>query len=460
MISEKQEKLKIAYIPLAKGSWLNDRGYKTREQSIEELKRNPGVDIVAPDFIATNDDEAYQACEYFKYMHVDVILIQFIGFAPGSIVAILATAIAAPVVLWSIPEVPMTGGRLEINSFCASNLNAFILTKLKRKYKYIFSSVESVSEKIAPVFRVLSVIKTLRRIKIGLVGSRVPGFYTSNFNELELRRILGVEVQYITLLEVIHVADQINSEEIDKVLPRFISIERDQVTDEELLKSVRLYLSFRKLAIKYHLDAYAIKCWSEFGDIYGIGVCSCLSFLSTDGIICACESDINGSVNMIINYLLCSQVPFFCDFISYDEKDNSGIVWHCGAASETLCKTNCMGKLCKHGSIDGGNKKGVTYEFPLKSGPVTFCSFGEGNKGHRLLLTTGNALDTKQLIKGNPLIIKFDIDVKKLVETIIYQGFAHHYVVVHNNNYDDLIDLCKWLDIEIVTVKDCQENKV
>ncbi|MCK9412932.1 MAG: L-fucose/L-arabinose isomerase family protein [Prolixibacteraceae bacterium] len=454
MISEKIEKLRIAYIPLAKGTWLNERGYKTREQSIEELKKNPVVEIVTPDFIVTNDDEAYKTCEFFRNTHVDVMLVQFIGFAPGSIMAILATAIAAPIVLWSIPEAPMTGGRLEVNSFCGSNLNAFILSKLKRKYKYIFSSVECIAEKLAPVVRVLSVIKTLRRTKIGLVGSRVPGFYTSNFNELELRRILGVEVQYITLLELIHVADRITSEEIDKVLPRFTSIERDKVTDEEVFKSVRLYLSFRKLAEKYNLDAYAIKCWSEFGDIYGIGVCSCLSFLSTDGIICACEADINGAVNMIINNLLCSQVPFFCDFISYDEHENTGIVWHCGAASETLCKADCSGKLCKHGSIDGGNKKGVTYEFPLKSGPVTFCSFGEGNDGHRLLLTTGNAFDTQQIIKGNPLNIKFDCSVKDLVETIIYQGFAHHYVVIHNNNFDDLVDLCKWLDIEVVTVKD------
>ena len=168
MISEKKEKLTIAYIPLAKGSWLNERGYKTREESIEELMKNPEVEIVTPEFIVTNDDEAYQACAYFKYLHVDVMLVQFIGFAPGSIVAILATAISAPVVLWSIPEAPMTGGRLEINSFCASNLNAFILTKLKRKYKYIFSSVESISEKITPVFRVLSVIKTMRKIKMDL----------------------------------------------------------------------------------------------------------------------------------------------------------------------------------------------------------------------------------------------------------------------------------------------------
>lgn len=452
MISEKKEKLKIAYIPLAKGSWLNEQGLNTREKSLAELKKNPEVEITTPDFIVTNDDQANQACEYLKGAVPDVMLVHFIGFAPGSIITILATAIPAPVILWSIPEAPMTGGRLEINSFCASNLNAFILKKLKRKYRYIFSSPESVWEKLFPLTRVLMVIKTLRKSKIGLVGSRVPGFYTSNFNELELRRVFGIEVQYITLLELIREADKITSEEIDEAMPRFASIERNKVTEEELIKSIRLYLSFRKLCQKYNLDAYAIKCWSEFGDIYGIGVCSCLSFLSTDGIISACEAEVNGAVNMLINYLLSDQIPFFCDFIKYDETENSGIVWHCGAASESLCKDGCSGRLCQHGSIDGGNKKGVTYEFPLKSGPVTFSSLGEGENGYRLLFTSGDAYETDQIIKGNPLNIMFGGNVKELVETIIYQGFSHHYVVTHANNCNELTEMCKWLDIELITV--------
>jgi L-fucose isomerase-like protein len=450
MISQKKEKLVVAYLPLAKGSWLNERGFKNREDSLRELRKNAEIEVLSPDFIITTDDEAYKTCELYRNVHIDLMIVHFIGFAPGSILSILATAIPSPVVLWSIPEAPMTGGRLEINSFCASNLNAFILSKLERKYKYIFSPIENIWEKLGPLVKVFSVIKTMRRIKIGLVGSRVPGFYTSNFNEMELRRILGVEVQYITLLELIHLADRITTEEIDQVLPRFTKIEKDKVTDEELIKSIRLYLSFRKLAEKYNIDAYAIKCWSEFGEFYGIGVCSCLSFLSTDGIISACEADINGAVSMVINYLLSSEVPFFCDFIKYDEKENTGIVWHCGAGSETLCKDNCSGKFCKHGSIDGGNKKGVTYEFPLKTGPVTFCNFGEGKNGHRLLLTTGTAFDTEQLIKGNPLNVKFDCNITDLVETIIYKGFGHHYVLVHHNTYHELIELCKWLDIEVV----------
>jgi len=453
MILEKKEKLRIAYLPLAKGTWLNEKGNSNREQSIRELKKNPDVEVVSPDFIITTDDEAYRVRELYKDIRIDLMVVHFIGFVPGSVLSILATAIQAPIVLWSIPEPPMSGGRLESNSFCGSNLNAFILTKLQRKFKYILSSTEKIWEKLGPLVKVLSVIKTMRKIKIGLVGSRVPGFYTSNFNEMELRRIFGVEVHYVTLIEVIKEAEKIKQNEIDSALPAFKDIERDKVSEEEVIKNIRLYLALKKISIKYDIDAYAVKCWPEFAEYYGIGVCSTLSFLSTDGIISACEGDINGAVTMVINYMLGSEVPFFCDFITYDESNNTGIVWHCGAASSTLCRENCKGKLSLHGSIDGGNKKGVIYEFPLKDGPVTFCNFGEGKNGHRLLVTTGNAFETQQIIKGNPLNVKFDCNVKELINTIIYQGFSHHYVLVHSNIISELQELCSLLDIEVVTVK-------
>jgi hypothetical protein len=47
MISAKKEKLKIAYAPCAKGSWLDNRVYDIREQSLEILKRlNHKGDII------------------------------------------------------------------------------------------------------------------------------------------------------------------------------------------------------------------------------------------------------------------------------------------------------------------------------------------------------------------------------------------------------------------------------
>jgi L-fucose isomerase-like protein len=215
---------------------------------------------------------------------------------------------------------------------------------------------------------------------------------------------------------------------------------------------MRLYLAFKKISKKYDIDGFAVKCWPEFGDIYGIGVCAVLGLLIDDGIMCGCEGDVYGTVNMVIGHLLTGRQTFFCDFISFDESENTGVAWHCGAAAPGLCKDDFPVSFCRHSVIDGGDVKGVTLHFPLKPGQVTFSRIGEGKNGFRMLLTTGQGIDTPQLIKGNPLKIKFDCDLKELIGTIISRGFEHHYAVVYKNISKELKDLCYWLDIELIEV--------
>ena len=349
-----------------------------------------------------------------------------------------------------MPEPPMQGGRLSSNSFCASNLNAHILWKQDKKYRFIYGTPDKIWDLLEPEVNVLSTIKNLRKVKIGLVGYRVPGFYTSNFNELELHRVLGIEVHHVSLLELVNEADNIPAGELARWVEKYNHIPRETVSNEEYQKGIRLYMAFKKVSEKYNLDAYAVKCWPEFGDIYGIGVCAVLGLLIDDGLLCGCEGDMYGTVNMVIGNMLTGKSPFFCDLISFNETENTGMVWHCGAAAPSLCKAGCSTALCKHSIMDGGGIKGITHHFPLKEGPVTLSRIGEGKDGFRMLVATGKGLDTAQVLKGNPLNIKFDCKINDLIGTVISEGFEHHYVVIHENISSELKELCYWLDIKTI----------
>jgi L-fucose isomerase-like protein len=450
MISKKKEKLKIAYVPCAKASWLDKRVYDIQEQSLEILKGIPDVEIIYPGFILVTEEDAHKADKIFESHRVDVLLIHFITFSLGTIVPVLTNSREIPVILWSMPEPPMQGGRLSSNSFCASNLNAHILWKQDKKYRFVYGNPEKIRDLLQPVVSVLSTIKNLRKIKIGLLGYRVPGFFTSNFKELELHRVMGIEVHHVSLLELVNEADNVQADDLARAIERYDYISRETISNDEYQKGIRLYLAFKKISLKYNLDAFAVKCWPEFGDIYGIGVCAVLGLLIDDGLLCGCEGDMYGTVNMVIGNMLTGKSPFFCDLISFDETENTGIVWHCGAAAPSLCKDGCSTAFCKHSIIDVGGVRGITHHFPLKEGAVTFSRIGEGKDGFRMLVATGRGLDTTQVLKGNPLNIKFDCSIRDLTGTIISEGFEHHYVVIHENISRELIELCYWLDIKAV----------
>lgn len=45
-------------------------------------------------------------------------------------------------------------------------------------------------------------LKTLASSRIGLFGVRPGGYYACNFDEMELRRVVGTKVEYVSLPEL------------------------------------------------------------------------------------------------------------------------------------------------------------------------------------------------------------------------------------------------------------------
>ena len=176
--------------------------------------------------------------------------------------------------------------------------------------------------------------------------------------------------------------------------------------------------------------------------------------LNNDRFVTSCEGDVLGAVLMKMEASLSNGgIPFFADLISFDYAANTAVLWHCGAAPSAICRKFEETTLSQHFRVDGGNKKGLTNEFSLKAGPITLAQLDEDGDGYRMLIAKGTALDTEPFIRGNPLNVKFDGAVEKLVDTIMTEGFKHHYSIIHADVESELIELCRWLDITPVVVK-------
>ena len=99
--------------------------------------------------------------------------------------------------------------------------------------------------------------------------------------------------------------------------------------------------------------------------------------------------------------------------------------------------------------------KGVTDEFPLKPGRVTLARLGEtrDGDGFRMLVCTGDGLDTDLFVRGNPLKIKFDAGCDAVRKEVIENGWEHHYALMYGDQAQALSDLCRNMNIEFHLVK-------
>ena len=299
----------------------------------------------------------------------------------------------------------------------------------------------------------------LNRMRIGVIGGRVPGFFTSSCDEMLLRTKVGPEVKFITEHEVIEAARNLKPEELDAAMKTILSDAKVHPTDgpseEQLKKSAALFAAVGKMKDKFLVDTFAMRCWPEFisNDLYGIAVCSTIGHLTNHGFLTACEGDAYGAVMMRMEQELTGELPFFCDMIVME--GDYGVAWHCGAAPCKLCKPGYQPQLCHSATVEGGGVKGVTDEFPLKPGRVTLARLGEkrDGDGFRMLIATGEALDTDLFVRGNPVKIKFDAGCDKLRDVVISQGWEHHYALSYGDIVPELLDICRILDIEPVVVQ-------
>ena len=446
--------MKVGYIALAKASWMTPKIDTIVSDTIRELKKLENVELVAADKPQINEQEASRTAEYFAAEQVDLVIMHFATFPAGALIPAVAQRIDAPFILLANPESATPDGMWEQNSFCGANLGAFVMKRLGKKYAFIRALPAEVNQMLATPLAAVRAVRDLKDLRIGLVGGRVPGFYTSNFDEMKLRRNFGVTVEILDLLELTHSAGLLTDDALNRAAKTVSSAAAGvcRVPESELALAARMLGAFDALAEKYRLNTFAVRCWPECSDIFGIAPCAVLGMLSDSGRPTSCEGDIPGAVTMnLLRSLAGGGIPIFVDLISYERDKNTGVIWHCGAAPVSLCRKFSETSLRLHMRVDGGDKKGLTNDFSLKSGDITIAKLDQDENGRfRMLIIHGEALDTPPFMRGNPLEIRFDSPVETVIDVIMKRGFEHHYAAIHADVTGELRQFCEWNGIEIV----------
>ena len=452
-----QKKLKIGFLPLTKLNWTNAIMEAQREQACEMFRNFEGVELVGGDKMIETEAQACEILKDFEQQRPDIIVAFFATFALGTIVPLFAKTLNIPVILWSQPEPDPEGGRLKANSFCAANMNSHFMWRFHVPYFHVHGDVGS-EKAISGIERAIRVIKSMNAVKsmrIGSIGGRVPGFYTSCCSEMLLRDKIGAEVKFITMLELINDAKNMSEDKVQEALALIKSdATRIKTSEENLRKSAQFFAAVRGMKSKFGVDTFTIRCWPEIisDDLFGMLACSTIGHLTNHGDITVCEGDVYAAVMLRVEKIISQQDPFFCDMIYCEEDCDYSVFWHCGAAPCSLCKPNAERVLNNSSTVP---TKGVINEFPLKPGRVTIARLGETRDGSkfRMLIATGTAIDTDMFVRGNPLKVKMDAGNKRVHDVTFYEGFEHHYSLCYGDISQELLDFCRIMDIEPIVLK-------
>ena len=394
---------------------------------------------------------AKDAAKLFTEQGCDLLVVAFGTFADAGPAMTLAQAVDMPMVLWSPAEPISETGRLRLNAFCGANLAGNALVGVDRPFKFVYGSPEDprAVRELQLRIRVAAVAKTLRQARIGLFGGRPDGYYACNFDEMELRRVVGAQMEYFSIPQLRARAEQASPEAkeafVSKLKARTVGMEK--LEPKQVDGTAATYAAVRGMVEEKGLNSVAIRCWPEFFDDYGHAVCGAVGQLTDDGIMAGCEADVNGAVTMMAQHYFTDEPTFIADVVAIDEEQNSWILWHCGGQPVSLASPQRPAEA----AYQPNRRLALAVWFGAKPGPVTVARLSFQRGHYRMLVMRGEVLDQPpRYSMGASAMVRLEGNAVAAAKQMVEMGFEHHVVMSYGDVSEEMVALAEAWGIEVV----------
>jgi L-fucose isomerase-like protein len=420
---------------------------------------------VYPDTVITRDD-ALRALEAMERERVDFLLLQITSFSAGEIVPALARLKTARIGLWALPET-QSEGILPLNSFCGLNMYKSILDhylkdyRIKAKWFYGFPADAMFRDRLRLTVQALRALKRMQRARVALIGGIAPGFNDLYDDERKINRLFdGIYINRLhEYSEITDRARRYSDADVAELAGGIMQEAGGVHAKAEGLVgwSAKMLRAYREFVRESDYQALAISCWPKFQDDFKYSVCSVVAGLNDDGVVAACEGDLLSAVSMLALQYLADDETTLMDLSSFDEADDTVLMWHCGPAGRRFCR-------------EGGYTLGVNYhglphtagQEPNSCGVVRDMEF---DAGHATVMRIAGECDRYLLMEGdfvgsakpsfwgsrgwmgNLKLNEEPVRVRDMVNTLLTNGFQHHYPMAYGQYAGAVRELFAWLGL-------------
>ncbi len=382
----------------------------------------------------------------------DLIILQNNAFANSEYTSEILRIIDADVLLWTLQEPVIDGGRLRLNSLTGAYSAGNLMHHLgKVNFEYIWGAPtdELVINKVKACVAASKLKKELRSLTIASIGHTPQGFGFGRGIDAEISKYFGMKHIAIEVRELMDRAKKLDmdacAEEANEAERKMLNL--SATPDNNRNDFIRLYKAYFDFIKENNIAAISSRCWPDFFVDFGTPVCAVLGMLNDNHIAASCEADAYGAISMLIGMKLSKLSVFFGDPVSLDKEENTVTFWHCGTAACSLAHPRQGTQIGVHPN----RKIGPTMEFGCKpSEEATVFRVGRKPDGTiRFFIATGEILDKEQQFLGTSLVFKSQNPSIDLVSNSVSDGWEPHFIVAYKDIKEELMILGKYLNAEI-----------
>ncbi|MCM1544555.1 MAG: fucose isomerase [Ruminococcus sp.] len=436
-----------AYIPIGVPTFHLESAQKEFERSAEMLKKIDG-NVKIPDEMLLSIDKLNA---FLGTIKPDLLIVQNITFANSAYISEVIKRFDCPILLWTLREPVIDGGRLRLNSLTGAFSAGNTIKNYGRNFDYIFGSPneEAVEKKVSVVLKAARLKKAMRSLNFLQIGHTPQGFGFGRADDLEMLKSFGINLLSIEARELIDAAKGYTDEEIaDYLADAKGRIDGLENTPEKNRNDfARLYKAYADYCRQNRIGAVSSRCWPDFFTAFGTPVCAVLAMLNDLGIPAACEADTYGGLSMYIGQFLTERPTFFGDPVSMDEAENTITFWHCGTAACSLAREDtgaCADVHCNR-------KIGPTLDFGCKANDsATIFRIGKNAEGKfRMFVSSGEIPDKPKQFNGTSLVVKPKNNAAEIINSAVVDGWEPHFAVIYGDVCEEIKSLAGMLGIEV-----------
>lgn len=449
----KQKKQSFGVIIATRNIFNSKLAVEARAKVLDKLdKLGFGSVILPSEETPTGNIEGYadavKCAKYFK-KHADqiegiIVVLPNFGDELGVVNTIQMAELNVPVLVQAVDD---DNDKVDVKSrrdaFCGklSVCNNFYQYGIKFTdtiyHTYSLDSAEFIKDiyKFAGICRV---VKGLRGLRVGAIGTRPIGFQTMRYSEKMLQKY-GITVVPVDMSEIIAAAQKISDDDpaVEEKVQAIQNYGSCGIAHKgKIAKQARFGLAVENWINDNNIDISAIQCWESIEKNYGCAACVTMSMMGEKLMPSACEVDVAGTISMYALALAAQTPSAILDWNNnFAEDRNKVVCTHCSNYPKSFFQNEIeIGSLDVLGTVLGSEDTFGAVKGKVAAGKMTYFRIStDDNKGLiKTYMGEATMTDDPYGMDGGIAVCEIP-NLQNLMKYMCKNGFEHHVAMVRGH---------------------------
>jgi L-fucose isomerase-like protein len=282
------------------------------------------------------------------------------------------------------------------------------------------------------------VVKGMKGLRVGAIGTRPIGFQTMRASEKILQRF-GITVVPVDMSEILAAAEKMDekSAAVKKKVDAIQEYGTCKILHEgQISKQARFGLAVEEWIEANDINISALQCWESLEKNYGCAACVTMSMMGEKLMPSACEVDIAGTIGMYALALAAQRPSALLDWNNNFAEDRDKVVCtHCSNYPKSFFENEIeIGSLDILGTVLGQEDTFGAVKGKVGPGKMTYFRISTDDPRGLIksYLGEGMITDDPYGMDGGIAICKIP-NLQDLMKFMCKNGFEHHVGMVRGH---------------------------